>query len=111
MKALVISVPQSRVEPGTYYSVTFDEIVASGIGPSYIVSDSEREQVPVGCKVVILDKDRRRRSESRLKEFRPTEKAANGKQRYDVCFETPVTAVDYQDEPLNRNGIAVIEAG
>jgi hypothetical protein len=109
MKALVISGRQDKVDQGSGDSASFDEIVASGVGPSYIISDKEQEQLTPGSKVVILDKDRGRRSESRLRELRPTERADNGKQRYDVCFEIPVTPVNYRNERLNHNGVAIID--
>jgi len=106
-KALVISAPHSKAASGNDFH-SFEGIFTSGVGPTYIISDSEREQLPIGSKVVILDNDYEKRAEAQLKGFSKAEMAGNGQQRYDVQLDKP-KMVPYKKERLNRNGVAVID--
>lgn len=106
-KTLVIGAPQRMVTSGDDFS-SFERMFMSGVGPTYIISDSEREQLPIGCKVVILDNVYEKRAEAQLTGFSKAEMAGNGQQRYNVHFVNP-KMVPYKKERLNRSGVAVID--
>lgn len=61
----------------------------------------------VGCKVVLLSTDERKRAEGVLLKLEPADKAGNGLQRYNVHVAELARAA-YRPERLNRNGVAVI---
>lgn len=106
-KALVISAPHSKSVSG-YDFRSFEGIFSSGIGPTYIISDDDREQLPTGSKVVIINNEDEKRAEAQLTEFKFAEMAANGQARYDVHLVNP-KMVPYKKERLNRNGVAIID--
>jgi hypothetical protein len=106
-KALVISAPSSKAASG-YDFRSFEGIYSSGVGPTYIISDVERSQLPLGSKVIIIDNEREKRAEAELVGFRFSEVAGNGQARYDVQLVKP-KMVPYKAVRLNRNGIAVID--
>jgi hypothetical protein len=85
----------------------YERTLASGFGAGYALSRAEAEVCEPGCRVVVLCKDARKRSEGRLKRLVPTEKAGNGLQRYDVEF-TGMCELPYRDERLRRTGVAVL---
>jgi hypothetical protein len=106
-KALVISAPHSKAVSG-YDFRSFEGIFSSRIGPTYIISDFDREQLPPGSKVIIIDNEYEKRAEARLAEFKLAEMAGNGQARYDVRLVNP-KMVSYKKERLNRNGVAIID--
>jgi hypothetical protein len=106
-KALVISAPPSKAESG-YDSHSFEKIYLSGVGPTYIISDRDREQLPPGSKVILIDNESEKRAEAQLTGFSFAEMAANGQARYDVHLVNP-KMVAYKKESLNRNGVAIID--
>jgi hypothetical protein len=59
--------------------------------------------------VVVICNVHQKQARGRIKELLPTEKAANGVQRYDVVMQDlrpePYT---HSMTPLNRNGVAVV---
>jgi hypothetical protein len=101
---LVLNAPHSRFKGE---GETFEEMSLSGIARGYIISEGQLAQLSTGCDVVLLDKEKGKRAEGRLKELEKKEKAGNGQQRYDVHFEDG-KQVPYKSESLNRNGVAVI---
>lgn len=105
MTRLVLHAPKRTTQ--TDEKRSFDHIVATGIGEGYILSRREWELCHPGCRVVILSKDERRRAEGVCVNIIPTSKANNHQQRYDVHISA-LEIVSYHDEPLNRNGVAVI---
>ena len=106
-KALVISAPHSKAVSGYDYR-SFEGIFSSGIGPTYIISDYDRRQLPTGSKIVILDNDYEKRAEAQLTRFSFAEMAGNGQARYNVHVVNP-KMVPYKKERLNRNGVAIID--
>jgi hypothetical protein len=106
-KALVINAPHSKSVSG-YDFRSFEKIFSSGVGPTYIVSDYDREQLPAGSKVIIIDNEYEKRAEAQLAEFTFAEMAGNGQARYDVHLVNP-KMVPYKKERLNRNGVAIVD--
>jgi hypothetical protein len=78
-----------------------------GIGKGYAIPSTQIGLVAPKCKVVLLSKDQKRRAEGILVRLKPTKKAGNGQQRYDVHVRG-FKKVPYRPERLTRNGIAII---
>jgi hypothetical protein len=107
LPALVISASQNKVEAGTEFR-SFEQIVSTGRGLSYAISDPDRRKIRIGCKLVILDNARGKRAEAKLTELKLDEKTRTGMQRYNVYFEG-VEQVDYQYDRIERWGTSVID--
>ena len=106
--ALVISASQDKVEAGTE-SRSFEQIVSTGVGMSYAISDPDRRQIRIGGKVVILDTVGGKRAEARAnKTSASPRKTLTGMQRYNVHFEN-AERVAYKYEKLKRWGTTVID--
>jgi hypothetical protein len=103
--ALVISAPQHTVD---VEAPSFEQMLATKIARGYAISVPDRRKIRIGCKVVILDKDREKRAEATLVGLDLAEKTGTGMQRYDVRFENPQLK-DYGDERLQRSGTSVID--
>ena len=105
MPTLVISAPRQKAELEQKRS--FERTVETGVGDEYAIPAGKVVQLYAGCKVVVLDKDQRKRAEGTLVELVPRSKANNGMQRYDVLIKD-LRLVDYKSEDLGRTGVAVI---
>jgi hypothetical protein len=102
---LVIHAPKEKVV--TEQKRSFQRTLATGIGDEYAIYADLYPQICVGCRVVVLSKDERRRAEGTLVKLVPTCKTKNGIQRYDVYIKD-LKEVNYKSERLNRCGVAVI---
>jgi hypothetical protein len=106
MTTLVIHAPSGKARQEGKRS--FDETLQDGIGDGYAIDSKRYHLVYPGCRVVLLDKDKRQRAEGRLVKLEETEKTGSGMQRYNVHFENMVI-MPYKSEGLTHWGIAVIE--
>ena len=104
MTTLVIHAPKWRAQQDAR---SFENTFASGVGDGYAIASRLYAQVHVGCKVVLLCKETRKRAEGQLVGLDPDEKTGNGIQRYNVRMKN-LQMVPYKPESLNRNGVAVI---
>lgn len=87
----------------------FQAVLADGIGVGYIIYESDKSKLQVpGSTVVLLANDLERRAEGVLVKLKPTIKAKNWQQRYDV-YVNKLTEVSYRPEELNRCGLAVFD--
>ena len=103
MATLVIHAPQYQVK-----KKPFQAVLADGVGVGYIIYPNDKSKLKVpGSTVVLLANDLEQRAEGVLDELRPTVKAKNGQQRYDVHIKG-LTKVSYKPVELNRCGVAVI---
>ncbi len=107
MATLVINAPKWRSDSEDVRS--FDQTFAMGIGQGYAIPSRIHEQCRSGSKIVLLCKDEAKRAEGVLVKLAPTEKAANGMQRYDVHMRDLVK-VPYSPEALGRTGVAMISS-
>lgn len=105
--ALVISASQNKVEAGTEFR-SFEQIVSTGVGLGYAISDSDRRKIRIGCKVVILDNARGKRAEAKLTKLELDEKTRTGMQRYNLNLEG-AERVDYKYERIERWGTSVVD--
>lgn len=105
MTTLVINAPRRTVNSDDRKS--FEQTLASGIGDRYGISRASAALCYVGCKVVLLSTDERKRAEGVLLKLEPVDKARNGLQRYNVHV-AELARVAYKEEQINRNGVAVI---
>jgi hypothetical protein len=103
---LVINAPRRTVKSNDRKS--FDRTFASGVGEAYAISKAWAARCHVGCKVVLLSTDERKRAEGTLLKLEPAGKAGNGLQRYDVHI-AELNRVEYRAERINRNGVAVAD--
>lgn len=106
MTTLVIHAPSGKARREGKKS--FDETLKNGRGDGYAIDSKRYHLVYPGCRVVLLDKDKRQRAEGWLVELEETEKTGSGMQRYNVYVENMVI-VPYRSEILTHWGIAVIE--
>ena len=107
MSTLVIHAPHSETQQNQKQS--FSQTVATGRGDGYAISRALFEQVSPGDPVIVICKVHQKQALGQIKELRPTEKAGNGIQRYDVVMENLTPQAYTQAEiRLNRNGVAVI---
>jgi len=105
--ALVLSAARDKVSTANA-APSFEQIVATGIGPTYAISDSDRRKISIGCRVVIIDKQKRKRAEATVDRFVLAGKTETGMQRYDVHFKD-VQEATYSDERLERWGTSVVD--
>lgn len=105
MTTLVINAPRRTVTSEDKKS--FEHTLSTGIGEGYAISKASAARCHVGCKVVLLSTDERKRAEGILLKLEAAGKAGNGLQRYDVHMES-LTRVAYRPEHINRNGVAVM---
>ena len=61
MTSLVLHAPSGKARQEGKKS--FDDTVRDGIGDRYAIGSKSYQQTRPGCRVVILDKDKRRRAE------------------------------------------------
>ncbi len=106
MTTFVIHTPRWKVQQESARS--FDGVLASGIGDGYAIPERLVRKLYVGCDVVVLSKDERKRAEGKLRELVPMGKTDSGIQRYDVYIEN-LRTVPFVSEPLTRTGVAVFE--
>lgn len=106
MTALVIHAPKWKVQQESARS--FEGVMASGVGDGYAIPKSSAQKLYVGCDVVLLSNDERKRAEGKLRELVPTSKTGSGMQRYNVHIVN-LNRVPFMDERLTRTGIAVID--
>lgn len=106
MTSLVLHAPSGKARQEGKKS--FDETVQDSVGDGYAIGLKSYRKIDPGCRVVVLDKDTRRRAEGRLVKLEPTERTGSGMQRYNVHI-SDLTIVPYKSESLTRTGIAVIE--
>jgi len=112
MTTLVIHAPGAKAKKG---APTFEDILATGVGPGYAIYESYISQLTIpGSKVVVLSNNKigplhkRERAEGLLVKLVQTTKTRGGIWRYDVYFEK-WKMVGYAPEDLNRCGVAVID--
>jgi hypothetical protein len=105
--ALVVSAPQNKVDTATE-TPSFDQILATEVGPGYAISDADRRKISIDSKVIILDKYRRKRAEAVIVVCKLVGKTNTGMPRYDVHFKN-AQLTDYHDERLERWGTSVID--
>jgi hypothetical protein len=103
--ALVISAPRNKVN---IEAPPFEQILTTGVGPGYAISDPDRRSISIGCTVVILDKQYRKRAEATIVRFELAGKTESGMQRYNVHFKD-AQETDFRDERLERWGTSVID--
>lgn len=107
MPTLVIHAPYSQVQQNG--KMSFDQTVATGIGHGYAISRSLIQQLSSGDPVVVICKVHHKQATGRIKQLRPTDKAGNGLQRYDVHMEDlQKGSYTHGSTRLNRNGVAVV---
>jgi hypothetical protein len=107
MPTLVIHAPYSQVQQSG--SRSFDQTVTTGTGEGYAINGSLFEQLSPGDPVVVICKVHQKQASGRIRELRPTEKAGNGIQRYDVVMEDLRPELyTHGTTRLNRNGVAVM---
>jgi len=104
--SLVIHAPEWKVQREGARS--FEGVFASGIGDGYAIPQRLALMLYVGCDVVLLNKDKQKRAEGKLRELVPTSKTKTGMQRYDVHIENLVS-VPFEDERLTETGVAVFD--
>lgn len=111
MPSLVIHTPDSQL--GREGTKSFEETFESGVGNAYALNSTIYRQVHLGCRVVLLCKNRRLRAEGQLVRLEPATKdgrpwvTRNHIQRYNVHVQN-FKMVPYRPEALNHNGVAVI---
>lgn len=101
---LVIHAPPNAKTP-------FATILATGIGPGYIISDGDKIKLSLGFSdVVLLSNPRGLRAEGILVNLVKAKKTNGGRQRYDVHFKEQ-HMVSYRHVKLNpwKFGVAVID--
>jgi len=109
-KALVVSALEVKSRHQPDYK-TFERIYRSCVGPGYVLSDRELALVPVGSKLIMIDRENEKSAEAEILEFRKAGLAGNNQQRYDIYLGKP-RMVDYgafENVVLNRAGIAIID--
>jgi hypothetical protein len=107
MPTLVIHTPYSQAQQSGYKS--FDQAVSTESAQGYAIPRSLHEQLSPGDPVVVICKVQEKQARGRIKELRPTEKAGNGIQRYDVVMEDLRTEpYTHGATPLTRNGVAIV---
>ena len=88
---------------------SFADTLKTAIGEGYAIPKADAERSHVGCGVVLLCQDARRRAEGTLLVLKETdERTRTGMLRYDVYIEALVE-VPYSPPPtrLGRTGILV----
>jgi hypothetical protein len=85
---------------------SFAQTLISGVGDGYAVYPRLFQQISPGERLILLDKDTRRRAEGILVGLQPNGWTLNGIQRYDVLMRD-MAIVPYQSIPLERTGVAV----
>jgi len=106
MATLVIHAPHSQAQQNQKQS--FSQTVATGRGDGYAISKGLFQQLSPGDTVVVICKGQKKQAVGQIKELKPTEKAGNGLQRYDVIMANLEAApYTHDDTRLNRNGVAV----
>lgn len=104
MTTLVIHAPSSKVAQESKWS--FEKTLESKVGDEYAIYQNLFLRLSPRARVVVLDKDQRKRAEGTLIRLESRSKTDNGIQRYDVHI-TDLKRVEYKPEVLNRCGIAV----
>ncbi len=102
---LVIHAPRNAKTP-------FATILATGIGPGYIICDDDKSKLSLGSStVVLLSNPQKLRAEGILVNLVKAAKTRTGRQRYDVHFKEQ-HMVTYAHVKLNPFlfGVAVIES-
>jgi hypothetical protein len=107
MSTLFLSAPRGKSAASTLHR-TFNTILQSGVGPDYAIASKWILQISPGMKVVVFDRDDRRRAEGRLNSVATSgEKTGQGILRYHVHIRDLHT-VPYADPPkVDRLGVMV----
>ena len=101
---LVIHAPRNAKTP-------FSTIFATGVGPGYIISDSDKSKLILGSTVVVLlSNPQKLRAEGILIKLVKAARTSKGRQRYDVHFKEQ-HMVTYKYVKLNpfKFGVAVLD--
>ena len=108
LPTLIIHAPHYQVDANNRRS--YEGILKSGIGTGYAINKKQYDLIRVGCKVVLLRKDKnQKRAEGKLVELSRTSKmTGNGIHRYDVVIKGLAECRVYVGEDLNRCGVNVI---
>jgi hypothetical protein len=107
MKTLVIHAPSSKVNREGKRS--FEETVKAEIGDGYAIARTEYPLISIGCDVIVLDNETKKRAEGKLVKLEHEGFTKTGMLRYNVHMEN-VRCVAYRPIPvrLNHRGIAII---
>jgi hypothetical protein len=105
MSTLVIHAPRTKAEVEEKRS--FETTLTSCIGDGYAITRKEIALITPGCRVVVLDKDAKRRAEGTLVKLEPNGWTESGIERYDVHI-AHLRIVPYAPEALTRRGVAVL---
>ena len=107
MLTLFLSAPGSSQTGGGVRTFDLPTIFAIGTAPDYAITESLQKQMSIGMRVIVFDRDRNQQMVGVIRNFRPTTKAANGIQRYDIDIEERAM-VPYSYPPrVNPCGVAI----
>ena len=107
MPTLIIHTPYSQIDLNEKRS--FSQTVEKSIGYGYAISNRLFKQLSPGDPVVVICKEHRKQAEGQLQELKPTEKAENGMQRYDVLMANLKTSeYTHENTKLERTGVQVL---
>lgn len=112
MPSLIIHAPEHQL--GREDTKSFSDTFNTRIGKAYALNSKIHSQISLGCRVVLLCKDKKLRAEGELdklilaktKDDKPWV-TKNHIKRYDVHVKN-FKMVSYRPEALNRNGVAII---
>lgn len=104
-KTLVLSAPDTRLGKARHCK-SFEQILATGIGPDYAIYRHLAEQITTGCRLVLICNDKGKRAEGTLSEIARSGEARNGVQRYNIRI-SGLTRVPFVPESLNRCGVSL----
>jgi hypothetical protein len=108
---LVIHAPESKV--GREDTKSFNDTVSTCIGKAYALNSKIYGQIFLGCRVVLLCKEKKLGAEGRLIRIEHATKngrpwlTKNGIHRYDLHIDR-FDMMPYESQALNRNGVAVV---
>ena len=108
MKTLLLSAPRDK-DAATVLHRTFNDILASQIGPDYAISANLVAQISPGMKVIVFERVGRRQAEGTLTDVNATgNKTGRGIKRYDVRIRD-LHEVHYTSPAgVNRCGVNVV---
>lgn len=107
MKTLVIHAPSSKSVGESKRS--FEETVRTKIGDGYALSRNEYALITLGCDVIVLDNETKRRAQGKLTKLVQDGSTKTGMLRYNVHMDH-LQIVPYTPIPtrLNHRGIALL---
>lgn len=106
MSTLYLLAPQSKNNPTTHHR-DFYTILTNGVGPDYGISTAQLSQIHAGMRVILFDRDRALQASGTVAGLRPTTRAGNGVQRYDITVRGFVTQTYAHPPRVNRFGVGI----